>query len=131
MFFGQVHFSSTAGAHSDCRLTRIRQRLRRSCAPVWGGSGGGGDRGVRACKSVAEDFSMNCLFDKHAALLDGARRAIRARTYWSAYPESPSPKVYRDAAEPVPVIGRMKVPDAAGFGVRLNPDCALHRPYQH
>jgi L-rhamnonate dehydratase len=33
--------------------------------------------------------------------------------------------------EPVPVNGRMKVPDAAGFGVRLNPDCALHRPYQH
>jgi phenylacetic acid degradation protein paaN len=41
---------------------------------------------------------MNSLFDKHAALLDGARRAIRARTYWSAYPESPSSKVYGDAA---------------------------------
>jgi L-rhamnonate dehydratase len=33
--------------------------------------------------------------------------------------------------EPVPVNGRMKLPDTAGFGVRLNPDCALHRPYQH
>lgn len=33
--------------------------------------------------------------------------------------------------EPVPVNGRMKasVLDAPGFGVRLNPDCALHRPY--
>lgn len=33
--------------------------------------------------------------------------------------------------EPVPVNGRMKVPDRPGFGVRLNPDCALLRPYEH
>jgi L-rhamnonate dehydratase len=33
--------------------------------------------------------------------------------------------------EPVPVDGRMKVPDTPGFGVRLNPECALERPYQH
>ena len=33
--------------------------------------------------------------------------------------------------EPVPVNGRMKVPDRPGFGVRLNPDCPLHRPYEH
>ncbi|QNP60250.1 L-rhamnonate dehydratase [Paenacidovorax monticola] len=33
--------------------------------------------------------------------------------------------------EPVPVNGRMKasVLDSPGFGVRLNPDCALHRPF--
>jgi L-rhamnonate dehydratase len=33
--------------------------------------------------------------------------------------------------EPVPVGGRMKVSalDKPGFGVRLNPACALHRPY--
>jgi L-rhamnonate dehydratase len=33
--------------------------------------------------------------------------------------------------EPVPVNGRMKVQDRPGFGVRLNPDCKLHRPYTH
>lgn len=33
--------------------------------------------------------------------------------------------------EPVPVNGRMKVPDRPGFGVRLNPECELHRPYEH
>ena len=33
--------------------------------------------------------------------------------------------------EPVPVNGRLKVPDRPGFGVRLNPDCALRRPYEH
>ncbi|WP_035052557.1 L-rhamnonate dehydratase [Andreprevotia chitinilytica] len=35
--------------------------------------------------------------------------------------------------EPVPVNGRMNVSalDKPGFGVRLNPECQLHRPYQH
>jgi len=33
--------------------------------------------------------------------------------------------------EPVPVNGRMKVPDRPGFGVRLNPHSKLHRPYEH
>jgi L-rhamnonate dehydratase len=33
--------------------------------------------------------------------------------------------------EPVPVNGRMKVPDRPGFGVRLNPECKLRRPYEH
>ncbi len=35
--------------------------------------------------------------------------------------------------EPVPVQGRMRASalDAPGFGVRLNPQCTLHRPHQH
>jgi L-rhamnonate dehydratase len=33
--------------------------------------------------------------------------------------------------EPVPIHGRMQVPDRPGFGVRLNPDCALNRPHTH
>jgi L-rhamnonate dehydratase len=33
--------------------------------------------------------------------------------------------------EPVPLNGRMKLPDTPGFGVRLNPQCKLHRPYKH
>jgi L-rhamnonate dehydratase len=31
--------------------------------------------------------------------------------------------------EPVPVNGRLKVPDKPGFGVELNRDIPLHRPY--
>ena len=31
--------------------------------------------------------------------------------------------------EPVPENGRMKLADTPGFGVRLNPDCTLQRPY--
>ena len=30
------------------------------------------------------------LFERHRKTLDGAVEAIRARTYWSAYPEVPS-----------------------------------------
>ncbi|PXY25924.1 L-rhamnonate dehydratase [Prauserella coralliicola] len=33
--------------------------------------------------------------------------------------------------EPVPVNGRLRVPDTPGFGVRLNPECVLARPYEH
>lgn len=33
--------------------------------------------------------------------------------------------------EPLPENGKMKVPDRPGFGVRLNPDCRLERPYSH
>ena len=33
--------------------------------------------------------------------------------------------------EPVPVHGRLTVPETPGFGVRLNPDCPLSRPYTH
>jgi L-rhamnonate dehydratase len=33
--------------------------------------------------------------------------------------------------EPVPMNGRMVVPERPGFGVRLNPDCKLRRPFDH
>ena len=33
--------------------------------------------------------------------------------------------------EPVPVNGRLVVPETPGFGVELNPDVARHRPYTH
>jgi L-rhamnonate dehydratase len=32
-------------------------------------------------------------------------------------------------SEPVPVKGRMRLPDTPGFGVELNPDVALERPF--
>ena len=33
--------------------------------------------------------------------------------------------------EPVPVNGRLRLPDHPGFGVRLNPACKLERPFPH
>jgi len=38
------------------------------------------------------------LFDKHRATLDAAVKAIHERTYWAAYAEMPSPKVYGETA---------------------------------
>jgi phenylacetic acid degradation protein paaN len=38
------------------------------------------------------------LYAKHADTLDKALTAIAERSYWSAYPESPSPKVYGETA---------------------------------
>ncbi|HEY5308566.1 MAG TPA: phenylacetic acid degradation protein PaaN, partial [Casimicrobiaceae bacterium] len=38
------------------------------------------------------------LFERHRALLDRALQAIAERGYWSAFPESPSPKVYGEGA---------------------------------
>jgi phenylacetic acid degradation protein paaN len=37
-------------------------------------------------------------FERHKALLDQAGAAIADRGYWSAFPESPSPKVYGEGA---------------------------------
>ena len=34
------------------------------------------------------------LFERHRSLLEKAVNAIHARTYWSAYPEVPSGKIY-------------------------------------
>ena len=38
------------------------------------------------------------LFDKHKATLERALQALAERSYWSAYPESASPKVYGEGA---------------------------------
>jgi len=37
-------------------------------------------------------------YERHRATLDRAVQAIAERTYWSAYPESPSPKAYGEGA---------------------------------
>ena len=38
------------------------------------------------------------LFERHRATLDRAVEAIAQRSYWSAYPESASPKVYGEGS---------------------------------
>jgi phenylacetic acid degradation protein paaN len=38
------------------------------------------------------------LFERHRAMLEHALKAIAERGYWSAFPESPSPKVYGEGA---------------------------------
>ena len=43
---------------------------------------------------VAQQF-----FEKHSSLLDRAEKALLERTYWSAYPEIPSGKIYGESAK--------------------------------
>ncbi|TDC79800.1 phenylacetic acid degradation protein PaaN [Micromonospora sp. KC606] len=59
------------------------------------------------------------LYDRHADILDRALTAITERGYWSAYPESPSPRVYGETAA---ADGR------AAFEAYLNGDFPLDQP---
>ncbi len=43
-------------------------------------------------------MSLDELITRHQQTLDDARKAIRTREYYSAYPESPSPRVYGETA---------------------------------
>ena len=47
---------------------------------------------------TSESAVAHHLFDKHRATLDRALQAIAERSYWSAYPESPSPRNYGEGA---------------------------------
>ena len=59
------------------------------------------------------------LFERHKALLDRALQAIAERGYWSAFPESPSPKVYGEGAAEA---------GKAAFDALLNKPFALTLP---
>ncbi len=48
--------------------------------------------------SAPSDSSPSTLYSRHAETLQRALAAIRDRDYWSAFPESPSPKVYGETA---------------------------------
>jgi phenylacetic acid degradation protein paaN len=59
------------------------------------------------------------LFERHQKVLDQAVGAVRSRTYWSAYPEIPSGKIYGETA---------KADAEAGFNARLNKPFDLDQP---
>ncbi len=61
------------------------------------------------------------LFARHRALLERAVQALDARSHWSPYPESPSPKAYGEEAA---AQGR------AAFQAYLGQDFPLHQPGQ-
>lgn len=47
---------------------------------------------------MAETATTHPLLDAHRETLDAATRALRERSYYSRYPESPSPRVYGETA---------------------------------
>jgi phenylacetic acid degradation protein paaN len=61
----------------------------------------------------------HALYDRHADTLNRALTAIAERGYWSAYPESPSPRVYGETAA---------AEGKAAFEAYLNGDFPLDQP---
>jgi phenylacetic acid degradation protein paaN len=59
------------------------------------------------------------LFDRHHETLQGAVDAVAARTFWSAYPEVPSGRIYGETA---------KADGHAAFQARLNTPFDLDQP---
>ncbi len=59
------------------------------------------------------------LFERHQKTIAAAVAALRARTYWSAYPEIPSGKIYGETA---------KADGQAAFEARLNKPFTLDQP---
>jgi phenylacetic acid degradation protein paaN len=59
------------------------------------------------------------LLERHQKILDGALAAIRSRTYWSAYPEIPSGKIYGENA---------RADGQAAFEARLNKPFVIDQP---
>ncbi len=53
---------------------------------------------TQATTLASDGATTHQYFTAHRETLDRALRAITERTYWSAYPESPSPKVYGETA---------------------------------
>ena len=98
------------------------------------------------CGGITELIKISALADEHNALVVPHGSSVYSYHFVITRQNSPfaeflmmAPQADRVVPmfspllldEPVPVNGRMKVPDRPGFGVRLNPACALHRPYTH
>jgi L-rhamnonate dehydratase len=101
---------------------------------------------VNWCGGLTELIKISALADAHGALVVPHGSSVYSYHFVVTRHNSPFAEFLMMAPqadqvvpmftpllldEPVPVNGRMKVPDAPGFGVRLNPDCALARPYTH
>jgi L-rhamnonate dehydratase len=96
------------------------------------------------CGGLTELIKISALADQYKALVVPHGSSVYSYHFVSTRSNSPfaeflmmSPKADTVIPmfapllldEPVPVNGRLKVPDRPGFGVRLNPECKLNRPY--
>ncbi len=92
-------------------------------APVLGHDGDMTDDALSSAQVATAptpaDMHSNRYVEAHRETLDRAVRAIAERSYWSAYPESPSPKVYGETAAP---------DGAAAFQALLGHDFELDQP---
>jgi L-rhamnonate dehydratase len=98
------------------------------------------------CGGLTELIKISALADAHSALVVPHGSSVYSYHFVVTRTNSPFAEFLMMAPEadkivpmftpllldePVPVNGRMRasILDKPGFGVRLNPECALHRPY--
>lgn len=101
---------------------------------------------VNWCGGMTELLKISALADSHGVLVVPHGSSVYSYHFAITRHNSPFSEflmMHPDASEvvpmfspllldePIPNNGRMKVPDRPGFGVRLNPECPLSRPYQH
>ncbi|WP_104133186.1 L-rhamnonate dehydratase [Cryobacterium sp. M91] len=98
------------------------------------------------CGGMTELLKISALADVHGALVIPHGSSVYSYHFVTTRTNSPFAEflMMHETAEevvpmfsplllnePVPVNGRMKVPETPGFGVELNPDIAKFRPYTH
>jgi L-rhamnonate dehydratase len=128
----------TTGEHEATRWG-FRQLLEMRCADII-------QPDVGWCGGITELLKISALADAHGVMVVPHGSSVYSYHFVVTRTNSPfaeflmmhptaeevvpmfSPMLLN---EPLPVNGRMKVPDRPGFGVQLNPDIELTRPYTH
>jgi L-rhamnonate dehydratase len=101
---------------------------------------------VNWCGGITELIKISALADAHGALVVPHGSSVYSYHFVVTRTNSPFAEflMMHETAEeivpmfspllldePVPVNGRLRVPETPGFGVRLNPDVEVGRPYTH
>jgi L-rhamnonate dehydratase len=101
---------------------------------------------VNWCGGITELIKISALADAHGALVVPHGSSVYSYHFVVTRTNSPFAEflMMHETAEeivpmfspllldePVPVNGRLRVPETPGFGVRLNPDVERARPYSH
>ncbi len=125
----------TTGEHEATRWG-FRMLLDMGCADIL-------QPDVGWCGGITELLRISALADAHGALVVPHGSSVYSYHFTITRHNSPFAEFLMMAPradavvpmftpllldEPVPRNGRLKLGDAPGFGVRLNPECKLHRP---
>lgn len=126
----------TTGEHESTRYG-FRLLLEMGCADLI-------QPDVNWCGGITELIKISALADAHGAMVVPHGSSVYSYHFVVTRHNSPFAEflmMHPQATEvvpmfspllldePVPVNGRLKLPETPGFGVRLNPECKLHRPY--
>ena len=126
----------TTGEHESTRHG-FRMLLEMGCADIL-------QPDVGWCGGITELIKISALADAYGALVVPHGSSVYSYHFVITRTNSPFAEFLMMApeadevvpmfqpllvGEPVPVNGRMRLPDTPGFGVELNPDVALERPF--